>query len=244
MSTASEKILVIIPAFNEQRGIGAVVKSVRQNLPEADVAVVDDGSKDRTAENAKQAGAVVLSHPFNMGYGAALQTGYRFARVNGYSIVLQMDGDGQHSAEYLPEIVKALRNEKLDVVLGSRKLGESDYKMPFFRRIGAGVFSFIIYLLTRKKFTDPTTGFQGFSSRVLDYLVSDYFPDDYPDADVLVMIQRLGYRVREIPVKMFPNEEGKSMHSGLKPVYYVFKMLLSLFIVSLRKYRKNPGSIK
>lgn len=235
MEKEKKKILILIPAFNEEEQIAAIVAEVRRELPEAMVLVVNDGSSDLTAERAAAAGAKVLTHPFNMGYGVALQTGYKFARRSGYDYVLQMDGDGQHDPRYLRSLLAALEEGQADVALGSRFLGQGGYRAPFFRRWGIRLFGFLASRLSGQKFSDPTSGYQALNRRAIEFCVKDSFPGDYPDADVLILMRRLGLRIREIPVKMQPSLNGRSMHSGLKPLYYLYKMLLSISLNLIRK---------
>lgn len=230
------KILVVIPAYNEEKDIGSVIANIRQVLPMANVLVINDGSKDNTATKAKVSGAIVVSHFQNMGYGIALQTGYKYAQMNGYEYILQIDADGQHTPNFLQDILNELISSNIDIVIGSRFLHRESYKPPIIRRIGIVIFSFLASMMIRQKITDPTSGFRGYKRSVLNFLVSDYFPVDYPDADVIVMCHRYGHRIKEIPVIMNANTNNKSMHSGIKPLYYIFKITFSLFLTLLRKF--------
>ena len=223
-----KKILVIIPAFDEEGQIATVVQRVKREIPGAIVLVVNDGSSDQTEARALAAGARVLSHPFNMGYGITLQTGYKYALKYGFQYILQMDGDGQHDPRYLPFLLQELTEDRADVVIGSRFLGEGDYQTAWMRQIGIYLFRFVASYLCGQKITDPTSGYQGLSHRAVEFCTRDCFPGDYPDADVLVMLHRAGLLIREVPVHMHPNLQGRSMHSGLKPLYYIYKMLLSI----------------
>ena len=234
-----EKILVVIPALNEEEQIASVIRQVQQQVPEAQILVVNDGSSDRTEQKALASGARVLSHPFNMGYGAALQTGYKYARKYGFDYVLQMDGDGQHDPQFLRTLLAQVQEGKVDVVIGSRFLGVGEYRVPLLRRMGIFLFGFIASRLSGQKITDPTSGYQALGRRAIKFYTRDGFPGDYPDADVLVMLHRAGLRMREVPVAMRPNTNGRSMHSGWKPLYYVYKMLLS---ITLNLVRKNWGA--
>ena len=239
MRDKKNKILVIIPAFNEQEQIGAVVQQVREQVPQAQVLVVNDGSSDQTEQKALAAGARVASHPFNMGYGVALQTGYKYALKYEFDHVLQMDGDGQHDPRYLPILLKEVEDGGTDIALGSRFLGEGDYRPPWLRKIGIQLFGLIASRLCAQKITDPTSGYQALSRQAIKFCVRDSFPGDYPDADVLVMLHRMGLKIREIPVGMHRNPNGRSMHSGLKPLYYIYKMCLSIALNLIRQERPS-----
>lgn len=226
--------IVIIPAFNERANIAAVIERVRECLAEADVVVVDDGSRDETAAIAKRLGAVVLRHPFNMGYGVALQTGYKYALAGGYGRAVQIDGDGQHDPAYIKDLLRELDNGKCDIVIGSRFLFTSKYRQPFLKKVGSRLFAFLASFIISQKLTDTTSGFQALNREAMKYVSTDLYPDDYPDANFLIMLQKAGYRIAEVPVQMYMGGE-KSMHSGLKPIYYIFKVFLSIFVTLLNK---------
>jgi glycosyltransferase involved in cell wall biosynthesis len=236
------KTLVIIPAYNEERKIASVIRGVKDHLPLAKVLIVDDGSDDKTRRVAIEADAQVLSHPINLGYGAALQTGYKFALEKGYEAIVQMDGDGQHDPSFVPELLGVIQRGEADIVIGSRFLkagatiwaGEI-YQAPFIRKLGMMVFGTITSLIIQQKITDSTSGYQAMNRRALKWVSSDKFPWDYPDADVIIMLHRAGFRIKEVPVRMFENQGRKSMHSGWKPIYYVFKMFLSIMVTLMRK---------
>lgn len=229
--------LVIIPAFNESEQIAAVVAGVRAAAPEADVVVIDDGSGDETAAIARAAGATVLRHPFNMGYGVAIQTGYKYALSRNYAFLVQIDGDGQHDPAGIPVLLAPLRTGATDFVLGSRFLDRGNYRPPWLRRIGMRFFRWIVALLIRQPISDCTSGFQAFNHSVARFFAGDIFPCDYPDADVLISLHLAGFRILEVPVRMTANASGRSMHSGIRPIYYVFKMLLSIIVTLLRNHR-------
>jgi glycosyltransferase involved in cell wall biosynthesis len=230
----AQRLLVVIPAHNEKGRIGPVIRAARAALPAADIAVVNDDSTDATGLEALRAGAAVLPHATNLGYGAALETGYLYALSNGYDAVLQMDGDGQHRASELPAILAPVAAGDADLVLGSRYAGgASAYCTPLVKRLGQRLFAFILRLFTGRRFTDPTSGFQALGPRAIRFFASGVFPCDYPDADVLLMAYLAGLRIEEKPVRMDSRPSGASMHSGWKPMYYGMKMLLSIFIVLL-----------
>lgn len=227
-------ILVIIPAYNEAGKIAGVIERVRAAAPDVEILVVDDGSRDRTALLASQSGALVVSHPYNMGYGVTIQTGYKYAWRHGYEFVVQIDGDGQHDPTFIPKLLAPVLAGDTDLALGSRFLAVESYRPSFMRRLGILFFRKLITVLIGREITDPTSGYQAFNRRVVGFFSTEVFPCDYPDADVLLTLNLAGFRLRELPVRMFANTEGKSMHSGMKPLYYVFKMLLSLLVTLLR----------
>lgn len=230
----SPRLLIVMPAYNEASGIGAVVQRVRQQV-RADILVVNDGSQDATAIEAADAGAIVAPHPVNLGYGAALQTGYRYALRGGYDAVLQLDADGQHDPASIPALIAAFM-AGADVVVGSRFLHAESYRPPIARRMGMALFGTIGSLLAGQELTDPTSGYQLLSRNALTFLSHDRYPHDYPDADVLAMIARSGLRLVEVPVRMLSSPAGKSMHAGfLRPLYYIFRMSLALALVPLRR---------
>ncbi len=235
----NDGLIVIIPAYNEDANVARVVEAVHSCLPGADVAVIDDGSADRTARAARAAGATVVSHPYNMGYGAAIQTGYKYARDNGYRILAQIDADGQHDPGYIREMVDLIARGEADIVIGSRFLVDNGYRAPFARRVGMFLFGRFASWVTGQKVTDPTSGFQALTRKAFLYCAGDVYPADFADADVLIMFHRAGFRVREIAVKMYPSANKKSrylnMYSFLTPVYYIFKMSLAVFVSVLRE---------
>lgn len=229
------KPLVVIPAFNEASTIGSIVKHVRVVEPRVAVVVIDDGSTDATATVARSAGAQVVRLPFNMGYGVALQTGYKYALREGYDCVVQLDADGQHEPEDIPALLEVIERREADVALGSRFIRERTYRPAVARRIGMRLFRFLAFALTGVRFSDVTSGFQALSHDLLRFFATERYPSDYPDADVLIMLKRAGFTVKEIPVRMYQKDRARSMHSGLRPIYYVFKMLLSISLTPLRR---------
>lgn len=234
MITASRhRSIVLIPAYNEASRIAGVVENIRRVVPDMPVLVVNDGSSDDTARISFESGATVISHPFNMGYGVAIQTGYKYAFANNYDYLVQLDADGQHDPACIPALLAPVTQGETDIAIGSRFMGNS-YKPPFARRVGMALFRVIVSKITGKDCTDTTSGFQAFNRNVIAFFTTDVFPIDYPDADMLIMLHRAGFRILEVPVRMYENSEGKSMHSGFKPLYYMFKMLLSICVTLMR----------
>jgi glycosyltransferase involved in cell wall biosynthesis len=229
------KPLVVVPAFNEAGRIVRVVAGIRAAVPEATILVVDDGSSDDTATVARTAGARVVRLPFNLGAGVAAQTGYKLAVREGYHRVVQLDADGQHEPADIPVLLNALGRGDVDVAIGSRFLGGSAYRPGVLRRAGMGLFRWLAWLLTGVRFSDVTSGYRAFGGDVIRFVATEWYPTDYADADVLITLRRAGFRLREVPVRMYPRAGGRSMHAGLRPIYYVFKMLLSVALAPLRR---------
>lgn len=229
------KTLILIPAYQEQSRIAAVLAGLRKSFSQADVLVVDDGSTDGTAREARRMGALVVRHPFNLGYGAALQTGYIFASRRGYELVAQLDADGQHEPADLEALLDPLKRGSADLAVGSRWLNPSGYRTSLARRLGSRFFSALSSLASGQKFSDPTSGFKAVSVPLIRLFASRVFPSDYPDADFLFWLKRQGYRVTEVPVRMYANSKDQGMHSGWKPLYYLFKVLLSFGLNYFRK---------
>lgn len=228
-------VLIIVPAFNEKARVANVLRSLRAIKPDADVLVVDDGSTDRTSEVALAEGAFAARHPFNLGCGAALQTGYKFAVQHGYDFIVQIDADGQHDPSSLAAILEPVEQGRLDVVIGSRFLWEGGYQSPFERRLGSWVLGRFVSFIARRSITDPTSGYRAMNRKAFSRCAQDSFPHDYPDADVLITLHRSGVSIGEVPALMHPRSGGQSMHRGLRPLYYIFKMTLSMFVALLRR---------
>jgi len=230
-------VLVIIPAYNEGERLAAVLQSIRDLGRDWDLLVVDDGSSDRTAQIAADTGAFVVSHTYNLGYGAALQTGYKFAASHGYRFVVQMDADGQHLPEETIKLLDPVQADEADVVIGSRFLdGGGGYPVPLLRKVGIGLFGGLAGLLSGATISDATSGFYAVNRKVIVLFASDVFPADYPDADVRLMLHKLKLRVRELPTTMKPGPPDKSMHGGLRSLWYVVKMMISLLIVWITRF--------
>ena len=229
--------VLVIPAYCESGRVGDVVRAVRRAMlgrMDLDILVVDDGSPDGTAIEARAAGARVLRHPFNLGYGCALHTGYCAAWRGGYDRVLQMDADGQHDPAMLHRLVAAL-DGGCDIALGSRYLHAAPPRQSLARRIGTRLFAWVASRWVGRPITDPTSGFQGLSRRALESVVNDGFPEDYPDTDVLVQHHRRGLKICEVPVVMHERVGGLSMHRGARIAYYGYKMLLTLLLMPIRR---------
>jgi glycosyltransferase involved in cell wall biosynthesis len=238
MTNEDQKVLVVIPAHNEHGRIGEVVRAVRDVLPSAKMLVVNDCSTDDTGSESLEAGADVVTHILNLGYGAALETGYLYALQNGYEFIVQMDGDGQHVPAEVPKILTPVLDGEADIVIGSRYLSSHNtYKTSLARKVGQRFFGRILSVITGYQIADPTSGFQCLNRKAFELFTRGQFPHDFPDADVLLMAHYAGFRVKEVPVAMLGRSGGESMHDGLKPLYYVIKMILSITMVFLSQRR-------
>jgi glycosyltransferase involved in cell wall biosynthesis len=235
------KKLVIMPAYNEERNIGSVIDNLHSIKLDVDIVVIDDGSLDRTAEIARSKGVKVISLLFNQGYGAALQTGYMYANKRGYDIVIQMDADGQHDPLSIKDLVTAIEKGEVDVALGSRYLAAGKRQGSLTRRLGSLLFGWIATLSTGLKITDPTSGFQAFNAQVISFFAHTAFPSDYPDADIIIFLHQAGFRIKELPVKMYSFANKASMHRGYRIIYYLIKMFLSIIVTMVRKKPDKRG---
>lgn len=235
--------LVILPALNEGTRIGAVLQRLATVAPTLDVLVVDDGSRDDTAACARAGGALVLSHPFNLGYGAALQTGYKWALRAGYAYVVQLDADGQHDAADVVRLLAPLAAGTADVAIGSRFIEPSGYRMGWLRGAGRRLFATVLRVFGGPRIADPTSGFQALNRAAFEFCCGAFFPSDFPDVDVLLALSRHGLRLVEVPVRMAPNPDAHvSMHSGRRALYYPYKMLLATYRSALAPLSDRPGS--
>jgi glycosyltransferase involved in cell wall biosynthesis len=199
MKPGSKEAVVIVPAFNEEESIASVVGEIRRHAPSLDIVVVNDGSADRTAAVARENGAVVLDLPFNLGIGEAVQAGFHYAYEEGYDFAVRCDGDGQHSPSDITRLLEVIRENDVDLVVGSRFLGEQVYSNTLVRNIGIFCLSWFLSLICRKRITDPTSGFQALN-RPLLYFFSRSYPKDYPEPEALALMRRQGYDFMEVPV--------------------------------------------
>jgi glycosyltransferase involved in cell wall biosynthesis len=231
----SPSYLAVVPAYNECATVAAVVESIHAGAPQFDVLVVDDGSTDNTATLAEHAGASVLRHPFNLGIGGAVQSGFHYAREHGYDYMAQVDGDGQHDAGELQRLIDAMASSDVDMVCGSRFLSsEHKYPAPVSRRTGIHIFAFLLSRFVKQPISDPTSGFRLYNRDAIGVFANDY-PHDYPEVEAVLMIHHHRLRMREIPVRMLPREGGTSSIGSGKSVYYMIKVLLALFVALTRR---------
>ncbi|MDD6797261.1 MAG: glycosyltransferase family 2 protein [Clostridia bacterium] len=227
------KKLIIIPAYNEAESIEATVRGIQAKMSGFDYVVINDCSTDKTREICEKNGFNVVNLSVNLGIGGAVQTGYIYARDNGYEIAVQMDGDGQHDVEFVQEMASHLENNGLDLVIGSRFINKEGFQSSRLRRIGISYFKGLIRLCTGKTITDPTSGYRMAGRRVIEMFADDY-PKDYPEPETAVKILRAGLKVEEIPVVMRERQGGVSSISMGKSIYYMIKVTLAIIIERLR----------
>jgi glycosyltransferase involved in cell wall biosynthesis len=230
------RVVAVVPAFDEEDAVGAVVEEIRAFDPSIDVVVVDDGSADATAAKAAAAGAAVVRLPFNLGIGAAVQTGFRYALEHDYDLAVRLDGDGQHDPTELPKLLEPLTRDEADVVTGSRfRDEEGGYRPPLARRLGISWFARLVSLLSRQRVTDTTSGFQALNRGGIALFASDY-PSDYPEVEATVLLLKHRLRLVEVPVRMREREHGASSITFLRSLYYAIKVTLALLVAMGRRY--------
>jgi glycosyltransferase involved in cell wall biosynthesis len=230
---------IVIPVYNEEKNLRAIVEEIRDSGILWDIIAVDDGSTDRSREMLESLPVTVIPHSVNLGYGAAVQTGLRHAVSEGYETVVLMDADGQHMPSEIPNLLPAL-DRGADIVIGSRFLGKSfDYRIPFLRRIGIVFFSMLARILGGTRIFDVTSGFQAMRRDVAQFLAEEY-PVDFPDAEVIISLGLKKFRIIEVPTKFRRREHGSSMYAHFgRAIYYPFKSFLASFIVLLRLIREK-----
>ncbi len=233
-ASRDEKVLVIIPALNEQGAIRSVVEQTKRSVPVADILVINDGSTDNTRVVAENAGALVVEHPFNLGIGGAVQTGLKYAEFNHYDYVIRLDGDGQHSAEEINLFLDVLRDGKADMVVGSRFIdSDVDWHIPWARRVGISFFRWGVSLLIHERATDTTSGFLGINKAAI-HVLSAYLPQDYPDVEGRVIVHKAGLRQMELPVNMQARTAGISSIDSWKSIYYAFKVSVGMVTSAMK----------
>lgn len=244
-------LLVILPVKNEEKNVGRVLEQLSQPQINdiADILCINDASSDHSGQIIDRYQCKKITSVFGLGYGSALQLGYKYALRKGYQYVIQMDGDGQHDPCNIPLIYRKLKGEgeageAPDIVLASRFMEESTpFPVSIFKKFAFGLFRSIIYMASGRHIADPTTGLQGLGRRAFEYY-SRYnnFDYQYPDANMVMQMLLLKFRLAEIPAVMHARTDGKSMHSGLEPAGYMLRMLLNVFAVIFRvKVLKNDS---
>lgn len=230
----SLKKLIIVPAFNEEENIEKTVEMIRQESDFFDYVIINDCSTDRTKEICESRGYCIINLPTNLGIGGAVQTGYKYALRRGYEMAVQVDGDGQHDPKFLQKMAEYMKENNLDMVIGSRFIEKKGFQSSALRRTGIRFFSVLIRLLTGEKITDPTSGLRIVGKDVLEIFAKEY-PKDYPEPESIVTVLDRGFKVGEVPVVMKERDGGKSSISLGKSVYYMVKVSLAILFEKIRK---------
>ncbi|WP_062058866.1 glycosyltransferase family 2 protein [Cellvibrio sp. OA-2007] len=231
-----ERILIIIPAYNEEKNIAKVIKSLNACNSAYECLVVNDGSKDNTQHEAEANGmATVIQLPSNLGIGGAVQTGFKYAFYNDFDYAIQFDGDGQHLASEIPKILSPLQTNDSDVCIGSRFVEKTmGFQSTFMRRIGIRIFEWMSRALIGKKITDSTSGFRAYNKQTIAFLAANY-PTDYPEPETVILLGKNDFRIREVSVEMIERQGGESSISGLKSAHYMIKVILAMLMTAQRQ---------
>lgn len=234
------KVLIIIPAYNEEKNIKKVVDNLRNNYSQFDYVVINDCSTDNTEKIIRENKYNYLNLPVNLGIGGGVQTGYKYALYNNYDIAIQMDGDGQHDPKYFNEIVKIIENNQADIVIGSRFINNEGFQSTIFRRLGINFLSLLIKIVSGTKIKDVTSGYRAVNKRFIK-IYADEYSQDYPEPEAIVNAAMYDANILEYPVVMFERENGTSSISFLKSIYYMIKVSIGILMyrISIGGRRKK-----
>lgn len=238
MMNKMQKILVIIPAYNEQDNILNVLRDITKYASDMDYLVINDCSKDKTLKILQSSKAEYIDLPVNLGIGGGVQTGYLYAYKNDYDIAIQMDGDGQHNARYLKDLVRPILEGKADVVIGSRYIAREGFQSSFMRRLGIKFLSLLIRICAGIKVNDVTSGFRAVNKEMIEIFANDY-AQDYPEPEAIVLAAQKGAHIVEVPIVMNERTGGRSSIAGLKTIYYMIKVSLSIILLRISLGGKN-----
>jgi glycosyltransferase involved in cell wall biosynthesis len=233
LRSENQRVLIIIPAYNEAGSLPELLRSMRAECPACDVVVIDDGSTDATRRCVAEI-ARVISLPCNLGIGGAVQTGLQVAFREDYDFALQVDGDGQHPPREVHKLLDAIRESNYDMVVGSRFRVAGGFKSTATRRMGIRFFSILLSAICGTKITDPTSGFRVVNRRGIRLLAHNY-SEDFPEVEALVVARRAGLRIAEIPVEMSERTAGTSSIGSFKSLIYMIKVPLAIFMTLIRK---------
>lgn len=233
-----KKVLIIIPAYNEEENIEKVVENLKNNFPQYDYVVVNDCSRDSTEQILKTKGYNYVSLPANLGIGGAVQSGYLYAAQNNYDIAIQIDGDGQHDPAYIEKLIEPIMNGEADMTIGSRFIEKKGFQTSFMRRLGIKLIKMVIRLCCGTKVTDTTSGFRATSKELTAMFAKDY-AFDYPEPEAIVAASLNGFKVKDVAVEMKERDGGVSSINALRSIYYMIKVPLALIILRLGTRRKK-----
>lgn len=236
------KIATIVPAYNEEKAITAVVNDILQTAQAQNlsitVVVVNDCSKDSTSEIISKLNCVALDLPVNLGIGGAVQTGFKYAFENGFDYAIQIDGDGQHPASEIPKLINAATENNLDVVIGSRFISKEGFQSSAVRRFGINYFKWLNRFLVGIKINDSTSGLRLINKKTLE-IVSEYYPDEYPEPEAIILYSLNKLKIGEVSVNMKERQGGVSSISSVSSIYYMFKVTLAIIYTFIRiKFKK------
>ncbi len=223
------KVLIVIPAYNEEEAIGQVIEELNEYVPDFDRVVINDGSLDRTSEVVRSLSVPLINMPFNTGIGSAVQTGYKYALQRGYDVAIQFDGDGQHRADQIKKLIEPILNNEADMVVGSRFLEDTGFHRGIAKAIGLTILAKSISMLVGKRLTDTTSGFRAVNKEVIKFF-AEHYPDDYPEPESIVLAHKKGFRIKEVSTLMRQRQGGRSSITPLKSIYYLIKVLLAVFV--------------
>jgi glycosyltransferase involved in cell wall biosynthesis len=245
MKPRKSDTVILIPAFNEEQSIASLLVEIRRYYPDLDIVVINDGSADRTAVVAQDNGAEVLDLPCNLGVGGAVQAGFRYAYECGYLYAIRCDGDGQHPPSEMSHLIEGMKTNQVDMILGSRFLGEGSYISTWVRYCGINALALFLSIICKRRVTDPTSGFQ-MLNRSLLYFFSNVYPMDYPEPEALALMRREGYDFREVPTVFRERTAGKSTIGKWGTLYYVVKVFLALLVDRARPVdtRYSRGNVE
>jgi glycosyltransferase involved in cell wall biosynthesis len=223
------RVLVIIPAYNESKNIKSVIESLKREAPQVDYIIVNDCSKDNTAQICKENYFNMVSHPINLGIGGGVQTGYIYALTNNYDIAIQMDGDGQHDPKFIKDLIRPIINDEADIVIGSRFINGEGFQSSRMRRMGIRFLSSLILFCCGAKVKDVTSGFRAVNKRFIELYANNY-AQDYPEPEAIVFAKLMGARIKEVPVIMKERNSGKSSINKWKSIYYMIKVSMAILL--------------
>lgn len=231
----NNKFLIIVPVYNEEENIGTVINEIKNEIRNADIVIINDGSNDRTGVIINSIPNIKVIHLlYNLGIGAAVQTGFIYAGMNNYNYAIRLDGDGQHPAYEIKKILQPLIQQEADFVIGSRFIHSHGFQSNYFRRLGIKILSLVNQVFIGEKIADTTSGFNGYNKRVIDFFAKNY-PVNYPEPEAIILLKKNNFVIKEVPVKMRKRQGGISSISFWKTGYYMAKVLLSMFVDLIRK---------
>lgn len=228
-----KEVLIIIPAYNEEKNICKVINDIKSNTKNFDYVIINDCSTDKTREICEINKYSIINLPVNLGIGGCVQTGYLYAKKTGYKYAVQFDGDGQHSAKYLEKMLEELKANKCDMLIGSRFITNEGFQSSRMRRMGISFLSWLIKLISGYKIRDVTSGFRIVNNRLINEFCK-YYPSDYPEPESITYCLRKNYRILETPVIMYERANGESSINVFKSVYYMVKVSLSIILDSIK----------